>query len=127
MKLLKMIIFSTVIFSSNICAASNNKYMEVHKGDNLIVSLESNPSTGYGWMIKSLPKELIFVSSYYEQSKDCKDGAIGCSGTEKFNFIVQQTGVADIKMIYGRAFDKKTWNETKITVSIKKKILKLSQ
>lgn len=83
------------------------------------LSLESNPSTGYSWMIKNLPEQLIFVSSVYEQSDDCNKGAVGCSGKETLTFIAQKPGKGELKLLHGRSFDKASWTESTVNVDIK--------
>lgn len=105
--------------STSVIASDKNIYLEGNQGKEMHFSVESTPSTGYSWMIKSLPEELVFVSRDYEQSKDCKNGAVGCSGKDTFTFIAQKPGKGELKLINGQAFDKTSWEEKTITVKIK--------
>ncbi|ELK8694092.1 protease inhibitor I42 family protein [Erwinia papayae] len=120
MKIAKVIAASLAIaFSVSAVAAKDSTLINGTKGKEVQISLDSNPTTGYSWMIKKLPKELIFVSSSYEQSKECKDGAVGCSGKETFTFIAQKSGTDELKLIHGQPFDKSTWKENTVSVKIK--------
>lgn len=116
----KMLIAGIIMaVSASAMASEKVKNIKGVQGKKVSFSVESNPTTGYGWMIKSLPDELIFVSSSYEQSKDCGEGAVGCSGKETFNFIAQKTGKGELKLIYGQSFDKASWKESIVNVDIK--------
>ena len=71
MNKVKAVVFG-VMMSAAITANAANETTTVtgEVGKDVKLSLESNPTTGYGWMIKDLPDGLIFVSGGYEQSKD---------------------------------------------------------
>lgn len=105
--------------SASVVASEKVKDIKGVQGKEVSFSVESNPTTGYGWMIKNLPDELIFISSSYEQSKSCGEGAVGCSGKETFNFIAHKPGKGELKLIYGKSFDKASWKESTINVDIK--------
>lgn len=116
----KMLIACAMMaISASAVASDTAQYIKGEQGKEISFSVESNPTTGYGWMIKSLPAELIFVSNSYEQSKDCGEGAVGCSGKETFNFIAQKSGTGELKLIYGQSFDKGSWKETTVKIDIK--------
>ncbi|WP_241613709.1 protease inhibitor I42 family protein [Rosenbergiella epipactidis] len=108
-----------IAFSLSAVAADNSKVINGTKGKEVKITLDSNPSTGYSWMLKKLPNELIFVSSGYEQSKDCKDGAVGCPGKETFYFIAQKSGSDKMVLIHGQPFNKSSWEESTVSVNIK--------
>lgn len=120
MKVKKMLI-AGVIMAISFSAMASEKVKNIRgvQGKVVSFSVESNPTTGYGWMIKSLPDELIFISSSYEKSSDCREGAVGCSGKETFNFIAHKSGKGVLKLIYGQSFDKASWKESIINVDIK--------
>ncbi len=89
------------------------------KGKVVELAVESNPTTGYQWMIKQLPPELIFVASDYQQTSDCPKGAVGCPGKQTFTFIAQHAGTGTLQLIYGRSFDKTSWKEKDVLITIK--------
>lgn len=100
-------------------AAEKPDSLDGTTGKEITLSLEANPTTGYSWMLENLPNELIFVSSRYQQSKDCKEGMVGCGGEQTFYFIGKASGKGTLKLIYGQPFDKSTWKSHKFDVEIK--------
>ena len=120
MKVAKLLIAGSILTASSMAMASDmSATIDGNNGKEVQYSVESNPSTGYGWMIKSLPEELVFVSSDYQQSAECGKGAVGCSGTTVFTFIAQKRGKGKLTLIHGRAFDKTSWEEKTVSVNIK--------
>jgi len=107
-----------MLLSLPLLAAQTQPKIEGAKGKLIQFAVESNPTTGYQWMISRLPQELMFVSSDYQQNKDCPKGAVGCSGKQTFTFLAQQVGTADLTLIYGRTFDKTSWQEKTVPVII---------
>ncbi|PQK94909.1 protease inhibitor I42 family protein [Pantoea ananatis] len=120
MKMLKIMI-PAVMMAMSVSAAASDKVttIEGKQGKEVSISVESNPSTGYSWMIKSLPDELIYAYSNFEQSAECKKGEVGCPGKETFTFIANKSGKGVLRLIYGQAFDKSTWEESEVKVNIK--------
>lgn len=103
------------------CVASADSEMPpltAQAGKTVKLSLNANPTTGYSWMIDSLPQNLIFVSNEYHQSADCPKDAVGCHGEEVFYFIARNPGESTLKLIYGRPFDKSDWQEKAVKVVI---------
>jgi len=56
----------------------------VKNGERFDITLRSYPSTGYTWMLRTLPASLMLVSAGYRQSADCKAGVTGCGVTRYF-------------------------------------------
>ncbi|MCS3403259.1 protease inhibitor I42 family protein [Pantoea sp. B566] len=115
----KMVMASMMMVMA-VSSVASEKVTEIEgkQGKEVSFSVESNPTTGYSWMIKRLPEQLMLVSSSYEQSADCKKGAVGCSGKETFTFIAQKPGKGELNLIHGQAFDKSSWKETIVKVNI---------
>ncbi|MBT0724872.1 protease inhibitor I42 family protein [Rosenbergiella sp. S61] len=119
MKIITPLLAGAIMLSSlPLFAADTVPPLQGEKGKIVRVVVESNPTTGYQWMIRQLPQELIFVASDYQQNTDCPKGAVGCSGTQTFTFIAQQAGTANLQLIYGRSFDKTSWKDKTIPVII---------
>ncbi|MBT0730609.1 protease inhibitor I42 family protein [Rosenbergiella nectarea] len=120
MKMITPLLTGVLLLSSSpLFAAESVPTLEGAQGKIVQLEVKSNPTTGYQWMISKLPQELIFVSSDYQQNKDCPKGAVGCSGKQTFTFIAQQAGTTSLQLIYGRAFDKTSWQEKTVAVVIK--------
>lgn len=72
-------------------------------GQQLKVSLDSNPTTGYRWAIDgTLPPQLEQVgeSSYTADSK-----AMGAGGVEVWTFLGKSPGAGTLKLKYWRSFE----------------------
>ncbi|GLW36212.1 protease inhibitor I42 family protein [Pectobacterium actinidiae] len=108
-----------MLAASGVYADEKANNLDGAAGKEVKLSLEANPTTGYSWMLESLPSELILVSSAYQQSKDCKEGMVGCGGEQTFYFIGKKSGKGTLTLIYGQPFDKSTWKEHKVSVEIK--------
>lgn len=72
-------------------------------GQQLTVTLDSNPSTGYAWAIDgAVPPQL-------EQSGESKFSSqsdlVGAGGTEVWTFVGAATGTGTLKLKYWRSFE----------------------
>ena len=65
-------------------------------GDQLEVSLESNPTTGYSWEVGPLPDGLQLVSSEFEEPGG---SLVGAAGTQVFVFDVAGPGSGILQCI----------------------------
>ena len=116
----RAIIFGVMLSATVSASASGNiTTITGEAGKNIKLSLESNPTTGYSWMIKNLPDGLIFVVGEYQQSKDCPRGAVGCGGEQVLHFIGEKRGESRLKLIYGQPFNPPSWQEKEVKVVIK--------
>lgn len=99
---------------------NNNKHLrtehrqQVVEGKLFTVSLPSNPTTGYTWILRTLPSRISLVSSDYHQSDSCKKGMVGCGGEQVFTFRAEKNGHGTIELQYGRPWEQsvdKIWSE----------------
>lgn len=107
---------------------NNNKILrtehqqQVVEGKLFTVSLQSNPTTGYTWILRTLPSRISLVSSDYRQSDSCKPGMLGCGGEQVYTFRAERNGHGTIELQYGRPWEQsveKTWSERiEITPSV---------
>jgi inhibitor of cysteine peptidase len=77
---------------------------EVDPGDEFVVVLESNPTTGFSWQLEVEPPDYIvrFVSSVYvEPDTDL----VGAAGRQELTFEAVGEGTAEIQLWYVRGFD----------------------
>lgn len=118
-KITPLLTGAMMLSSLPVFAADTLPGIEGMQGKMVRLAVESNPTTGYQWMISKLPEALIFISSDYQQNKDCPKGAVGCSGKQTFTFLAQQAGTVHLQLIYGRTFDKTSWQEKTVPVVIK--------
>jgi inhibitor of cysteine peptidase len=89
--------------------------MNVSLNNDFILSLESNPTTGYHW-------EATFSSAFLELKRrdfEVSDtGSIGKGGIEKFTFLPIKTGETEIIMIYKRPWESKPADERSFRIVI---------
>ena len=71
-------------------------------GDQLSVSLEANPTTGYSWELGPLPDGLQLVSSDFEEPGG---SLVGAPGMQLFVFDVVGLGSGILRLEYVRVFD----------------------
>lgn len=71
-------------------------------GDQLSVSLEANPTTGYSWELGPLPDGLQLVSSEFEEPGG---SLVGASGMQRFVFDAVGSGNGILRFEYVRVFD----------------------
>jgi inhibitor of cysteine peptidase len=87
-------------------AGENGSHMAVRKGQVLVVTLESNPTTGYRWEVASASEGILKQrgeSEYVQGNPD--NNLLGYGGAETFRFDVVGTGEATLKLIYHRTFE----------------------
>ncbi|MGJ8526141.1 hypothetical protein LMG33818_001889 [Halomonadaceae bacterium LMG 33818] len=82
------------------------------------ISLEANPTTGYTWMVKQLPSNLILIDGHYQENQH-EEGMVGVGGHYTYTFIGQHVGTAKLQLIYGQSFNKASWKTRTITVHVK--------
>jgi inhibitor of cysteine peptidase len=73
-------------------------------GDRIEVTLPSNQTTGYQWVVTDLgPLTQVGESEYDAPSST---GVVGAGGTEKFTFEAKKTGSGTLTLEYRRAWEK---------------------
>lgn len=82
------------------------------------LKLPSNPTTGYGWIVRQLPEQMALTGMDYAQSPDCKEGMTGCGGITTLHFKAVKTGKGTLIMQYARPWEVLP-DETTIPVNIK--------
>jgi predicted secreted protein len=75
--------------------------ISVATGDEFVIALPANPSTGYSWTARDDP-DVAFVSSR-QVSGGSQPGA---SGTQELTFRAEQPGTSTFELAYARSFEK---------------------
>jgi inhibitor of cysteine peptidase len=74
--------------------------ISVQQGDEFVVALTANPSTGYEWTAADNP-DVTFVSS-----KQVAGGSQpGAPGTQELTFRAEHTGQSTLELDYARSFE----------------------
>jgi inhibitor of cysteine peptidase len=88
-------------------ASHNGQEIEVAAGDLLVITLGSNPTTGFGWQL-SVPIDedlLAFIESRYEPGENAEQGMVGAAGNEVWTFKALTKGETTISMEYSRPWE----------------------
>lgn len=96
----KEILFSVPIFRDN----EMQKEMSINVGDILNFELDSNPTTGYEWVLEYDRTILNLIKSSFIESE--KKGIVGASGKQRFRFKAIRKGTSTIIFSYKRAWEK---------------------
>jgi inhibitor of cysteine peptidase len=82
----------------------SGKQVTLSPGDSLIVTLDSNPSTGFAWSISGITDEDVAddVSNEYQGSDS---GMMGAGGQEIWTFEARDEGSSTIEMQYSRSWE----------------------
>lgn len=80
--------------------------IEVKVGQEFNITLESNPSTGYGWQLSKPLNETILnlIGSEYKPSEE-SGLIVGAGGTEIWTFRAVKSGTAEISLKYVRPWE----------------------
>lgn len=73
----------------------------VDNGEEFVIELDANPSTGYTWDAGKNPNVKL-VSSKQVSSKGAPPGA---SGTQRMTFKAYKTGTSKLELAYARQFE----------------------
>lgn len=95
-------------------AADAPQRLEGVAGTQTELALDANPSTGYQWMVSGLPKGVLLIPGSYQASAKCQSGMTGCGGQQTFYLLAEKAGSSTLKMVYGRPFDRSSWEEKSI-------------
>ena len=111
-KIFYLIILVAVILMTAGCGSRQTKLMatdnggqvEVKMGDQFVIELEGNPSTGYTWEAKDLD------TSIFQQIGDAKftsgnPSLIGAGGTLALTFKAVRAGTATLTLVYHRSWE----------------------
>ncbi len=84
--------------------SDNGRELEVRTGQEIIVSLESNPTTGYTWEISNIEDGIMeqVGKTVFESSTDL----VGSGGIQVFRFKACGTGEVVLDLVYHRSWEK---------------------
>jgi len=89
---------------TQLSAADNGKTVEVKAGDQIVIALEGNPSTGYTWEAKDLDASM-FQQIGETEFKSSNPGLIGAGGTLTLTFKTLKAGTSALTLIYHRPWE----------------------
>lgn len=89
--------------------------MEVIKGDNFIVRLDENPTTGFEWSIE-VSDGLVVLSDEYIPPQD--EGLVGAGNVHVWEIRAVETGTQQVNGIYKRPWENVTGDELKYELTV---------
>ncbi|UHQ24463.1 protease inhibitor I42 family protein [Lysobacter sp. 5GHs7-4] len=75
-------------------------------GDVLVVNVEANPSTGYGWIVDTAAAAGTIEQAGEPSMALSHPGAVGGGGTQTWRFRAVAAGQGELRMDYRRAWEK---------------------
>ena len=82
---------------------SNDGLIEILLNEELIISLDANPTTGYTWIISTLDTNIVKQSQDVKYQSESKK--MGAPGKQIFQFKAVKTGSTELKLDYLRPWE----------------------
>ncbi|MBA7509838.1 hypothetical protein ES705_01810 [subsurface metagenome] len=102
---------------------NKGKSFELEKGDRINIKLESNPTTGYEWILGGETDTSVvslFDSKFVQTEKE--EELVGAGGYEIFTFKAENSGQTEIILTYKRSWEEEELKEEflfKINITVK--------
>jgi predicted secreted protein len=116
-------IFTVLIMSAGCVADGVNSYsdtcftIEVKAGGEFIITLDSNPTTGYSWKASYDEAQFELVSDNYEQD-ETEEMMTGVGGTQYLRFKALKAGNFEITLDYQRSWEDEAIEQKVFSVSV---------
>ena len=106
--------------TATLTSANNGGKVEVKVGGQIIVNLDSNPSTGYTWEAQSLDATMFkqVGDSVFSSSSP---GLVGSGGTLALTFDTLKAGTSMLTLVYHRPWETGVDPTNTFTVTVKAK------
>jgi inhibitor of cysteine peptidase len=118
------------IFLATGCAGRDKPYtnpaqtINIGVNQEFVITLASNPTTGYGWQASYDETMVELTESKYkipemEKHERVKQGIVGGGGIEYFRFQALKAGKTEITLVYKRLWEEESLYQAVYTVTIK--------
>lgn len=88
-----------------ITASDNGTKVNAFVGQELVITLDGNPSTGYTWESKDMDPTM-FLQDGETQFTSSNPNVVGSGGTQTLTIKILKTGTATLTFIYHRPWEK---------------------
>jgi inhibitor of cysteine peptidase len=105
-------------------ASADGTTQQLKVGEVMAITLESNPSTGYGWFATSSNPDIIAQNGdaqYQEPQSSSTAPVVGAAGTETLYFQAMKAGNATLTLDYKRGWETDVAPEETITITMQVK------
>jgi inhibitor of cysteine peptidase len=102
-------------------ASADGSTQQLKVKEQIAITLESNPSTGYAWHAKSSDPDIIDQvgdAQYNAPASTSTEPLIGAAGTETLYFSAASNGTATITLEYKRGWDTDVAPEKTLTIIV---------
>jgi inhibitor of cysteine peptidase len=90
---------------SVLAASDSGRKVELARGDELVVSLEANPTTGFRWeMTDAAPSVLVPAGAPSFEPRGAA-GVVGAGGLSTWRFHAERAGQGVLRFAYRRPFE----------------------
>jgi inhibitor of cysteine peptidase len=96
--------------------ADNRGEVVLNVGDTLLLSLESNPTTGYGWQISEIDQRMLREASHEYEAE--ASGLVGSGGREIWRFGALAAGRTTLQLEYRRPWEEGVEPEKTFSVQV---------
>ena len=90
--------------------------IDIDVGQQFVIALGSNPTTGYGWQESYDETMLELVKKSYEEGAE--EGVVGAGGVEYFRFKALERGETEITLTYKRPWEEDFLEQKVFTINI---------
>ena len=98
-------------------SAKNGKSVALHSGDQLVVTLKGNATTGYAWKVKSAKKSVLKPRAVTYHPDPNPTHLVGAGGVYKLRFKALTHGTTLLKLVYARGKDLSGSYKLRVVVS----------
>ena len=85
--------------------ADNGRQIEAEVGQILAISLESNPTTGFGWELVEIEDPTLQLMGEAEFQPSESKEIVGAGGTETFRIEAVSAGQTTLTLVYRRSWE----------------------
>jgi inhibitor of cysteine peptidase len=87
-----------------LAAEDNGSQVELQRGQTLVITLDSNPTTGYRWEVVASDSPVLRQKGEAEY-KAPESSAVGAGGQEVFRFEAASAGEMTLELAYRRSWE----------------------
>jgi len=99
-------------------AEDSGGQVELRKGQVLAVTLESNPTTGYGWEVAEIDEAVLRQWGEAEFESSGSEGVVGAGGQETLRFEAVGAGQTTLRLAYRRSWEEDVEPEETFSVQV---------
>lgn len=99
--------------------ADDGAAVRLASGGTLVITLESNPSTGFTWAIAGEPPAQVALQGEPDYVEPDQSGdVVGAPGSQVFTFVAVAPGSGTLHLAYARTWEEGTSPEASFAVSV---------